>query len=531
MFLTFTFISYSQTEDFICGFRSADENNQFDISQFSNSVDPAVLYAKQPKVFNVFFWQVNKYSGQFGNGPNDTSNDITEEEALSAIAYLNIFFNQFNIFFKYRGLDQFNSPETVYLQEPNPNPYSNTCIDILDNQGNPIIDVNGFNTIDGSECQINQLRVYASNNGFMPNNYINIYIPYSTIGFGGAASYANPNLINKRSSFNSDGIIHEMGHALYLFHPHMNFIDLDNPNYTDCEHVTREPFMTDLITPNMDYNADIAGDFIIDTNAAPDFHREHYYELLGQVSEVDAAANYIEWKYINNAPDCNYLGSGRDCQGDLYQITPSDTKNIMSYTRAECKESFTIGQAIRMHEIVELWVTNYESRRGDLSDLYEPYKGEYYVAGPVSPNNPPLFQPGFKYKFVECEGDFPTPAEYGNVFTYDLNTVLLSIDNDETNYNTIVHPNHTAIQIKHGYGDFLETPQKCYDNWNLKPIGGSITKFNDDTFNTNVTITPQDSTAINNQDLIQNLDSGLYKIDKIYNDGSTEETVIIKDNN
>jgi len=50
-------------------------------------------------------------------------------------------------------------------------------------------------------------------------------------------------------------------------------------------------------------------------------------------------------------------------------------------------------------------------------------------------------------------------------------------------------------------------------------------------FNTNVTIIPQDSTSINNQNLIENLESGLYKINKIYDDGSIEETVIYKDNN
>ena len=50
-------------------------------------------------------------------------------------------------------------------------------------------------------------------------------------------------------------------------------------------------------------------------------------------------------------------------------------------------------------------------------------------------------------------------------------------------------------------------------------------------FNTNVTITAQDSTSINNQNLIENLENGLYKIDKNYEDGSSQETVIYKGNN
>jgi hypothetical protein len=56
-------------------------------------------------------------------------------------------------------------------------------------------------------------------------------------------------------------------------------------------------------------------------------------------------------------------------------------------------------------------------------------------------------------------------------------------------------------------------------------------KFNDNVLNANVTITPQDSTAINNPNLIQNLGQGLYKIEKNFNDGSSQETIILKGNN
>jgi hypothetical protein len=49
--------------------------------------------------------------------------------------------------------------------------------------------------------------------------------------------------------------------------------------------------------------------------------------------------------------------------------------------------------------------------------------------------------------------------------------------------------------------------------------------------NNNITITPQDSLSINNQNLIQNLENGLYKIEKDYDDGATQQTVIYKGNN
>jgi len=77
----------------------------------------------------------------------------------------------------------------------------------------------------------------------------------------------------------------------------------------------------------------------------------------------------------------------------------------------------------------------------------------------------------------------------------------------------------------------MPQPRKCYDNNNKAPNGGSVTRFNDGVFNANVTITPKDSMGINDQHLIQNLQNGLYTIDKTYDDGSTQQTVIQKGNN
>ena len=44
----------------------------------------------------------------------------------------------------------------------------------------------------------------------------------------------------------------------------------------------------------------------------------------------------------------------------------------------------------------------------------------------------------------------------------------------------------------------------------------------------NVTITPKDSLGINSPTLVENLDPGLYKIEMNYEEGTTQQTVIYK---
>jgi hypothetical protein len=62
-------------------------------------------------------------------------------------------------------------------------------------------------------------------------------------------------------------------------------------------------------------------------------------------------------------------------------------------------------------------------------------------------------------------------------------------------------------------------------------ISGKIVKFNDDILNNNITLSLIDSTGINNQNLINDLPNGLYKIEKNYDDGATKETVMYRGNN
>lgn len=285
-----------------------------------------------------------------------------------------------------------------------------------------------------------------------------------------------------------------------------------------CEHVTRDEYINGVL--NLDYNAKWAGDAIVDTAAAPNF----YNSITNSYPDI-------------NVQTCEYEGNGTSfCEGPTpvyYEIYESDVRNFMAQTPLNCRGLFTIGQGIRMREAISHdsygQFAEAENILG-IESLYEPYKGEYYVDGSNDENNPPLFQPGFSYRFLECNCTCPEPSSYEDISFNYTNNSLLTIGKYESDYSVITHPNHSAIDIDLINEDQSQTVRKCYDNYNKAAIGGSILKFEDGVLNTNVTITLQDSTSINNPTLIQDLQSGLYKIEKEYNDGATQEIIILKEN-
>jgi hypothetical protein len=483
---------------------------------YSYSTSPIDLEETEPQVLNIFFWQVR--------GPNGEYNyNFSENSVLKAVADLNMAYNQFNIFFKYRGYSSFDTPGVQKKRwEDSDNDGDFECNVYQED------DPEGYGVID--KCQITSFFSYAISNGYRINDALNIYIPYQCDYFGGAAI----SIISKQSIvpfYNLDRVAlpHEVGHNLGLRHTDNEWLEDDDPidpcASICCEHVTRN-------TSDSNYNADCKGDRIDDTNAVPNFKREHYYELIDQgYSEEYAEANYVPYNYIDN---CTYIGNGDDCQNQSYLIDPEDVTNTMLPSHPCEDNSLTYGQGHYMRESIEYYST-LRDLKTDVPALYEPYKGEYYVAGPNPNHNiPPLFQPGFDYWFVSCSCDNQDSLDCSEPCPFDIttfqnnHTIVLSIDKYETDYSIITHPNHTSIYIDQlsEYG-----VRRCYDNWNYGAIGGNVTKFNDGILNTNVTITPKDSIGINNQNLINDLPQGLYKIEKIYNDGTTHQSIIQKENN
>ncbi len=462
-----------------CKFTIDSASNLCD-EEFTQSTDQTYLDSFEPVVFNVYFWELRQTLGTID--PNDTQMDF-EKETLDVVAALNIFYNPYNMYYKYYGRGTIDN-DSLY----------NLSSGIYNYIKNPI------NYPDPTEVII-------------PNSF-NIYVSAKFVG--GTAPPFKPRVTISRGKFKEHeySTLHEVGHSLGLLHPHYNYHGLITGE--DCEHVTREKYIDGVLNP--DYNADIAGDRVIDTPASSPLVTSN-----GDFYEVDT--------------NCIYIGDGKDCENDTYQISPDDVHNVMAAVHEACRDRITVGQAIRMREAIE--IDCYDEltpviRTDGVASLYEPYKGFYpYPNNTYAAYDPPRFQPGFDYKFLNCypNGAYPQPADYtdisfsyieGGMWWYGFNKYILT-----PQYPSIIHKDGYAIRIE----QLDQQPRKCYNTGQGPIIGGTVIKFNDNVLNTNVTITPQDSMSINNEELIDNLDLGLYNVIKNYENGNTQETLILKENN
>lgn len=477
--MSFVFNSYAQVDNLSC---AIDDESYLPIinGAYSGSADPSLLDQYDPIVVNVKFWGINK-----PNGATDFLN--RKEESLQAIANLNIAFNPYKIYFKFVGFEQFNSP--IHYWD-------------MDGDGDLDADTNGFYVLEETYAHIGDLETWASANGKKDPSAINVYLFGWGHGFAGWGRYPDKFTMGVKSGGITDPLmLHEMGHVLNLRH-----------TWSNNEKVSREPFLPNGDV-NPDFNARTAGDAVEDTAAIGEFWHDGTYPYLLNCEYQSG------FEFDSSTPPQPYVP------------TPDDVANILSDAYPCVDFKVTVGQGIRAQE--SLATGNYAAAIGTIASLYEPYQGEYYTGGPLQdPADLPLFQPGFEYRFIECECDCDEPSPYEDTSFYYSQNIIKTIDKDESDFTTIFHPNHTAIGIKVlNEPIFWPQPRRCFDNGNKKPSSGMVTKFNDGVFNANVTMTPRDSIAINDPNLVHELPDGLYAIDMAYPDGSNEQIVVQKGNN
>ncbi len=179
-------------------------------------------------VLNIYFTFIN-YDDETSPGNLYGGNSYGENDAMEIIKILNVEFNQFNIFFKYKGFRVVNNTQMT----------------------------NNLNNLNG-----------------IPNMY-NFYL-LNSVGIGSGWAIMGNTLAKVtysayESVYREKAIIHEIGHLLNLAHTFQNS-GINNPNNPpegNCERVTR-----DLDSPY--YNADIAGDRVHDTAACISLDSNNY---------------------------------------------------------------------------------------------------------------------------------------------------------------------------------------------------------------------------------------------------------------
>ncbi|MCD2259676.1 T9SS type A sorting domain-containing protein [Psychroserpens luteolus] len=176
----------------------------------------------------------------------------------------------------------------------------------------------GINYIDDStyfDYETNEEAALTAANNV--NNVINIYFANTVVNSSsgsGLCGYAyfpgGPEVIlmNNNCAMNGSTLPHEMGHFFALSHTH------GPSNSTQT---------TELVDGS---NCDTDGDFICDTPADPQ---------LG---------------YSNVSAFCDYTGNDTDANGDTFAPAP---RNIMSYSRKECRDEFSPQQYARIYGIYQ----------------------------------------------------------------------------------------------------------------------------------------------------------------------------------
>lgn len=202
--------------------------------------------------------------------------------------------------------------------------------------------LNGHGILKQNDLLFNAEPQYAKYIGQIKNAYaddaINVYIAKTIMGgASGMASYFKNTIVVKEDVmwWSEYLLAHEVAHALGIMHTIGNLNERQIPNspngmgsLASCEHVTRDP-------NNPNYNADSAGDWVRDTAADPGLIRD------------STKVNY------NMDANCNYIGSQVNCDGTLYDVDSALISNLMSYGGQQCIQGFSLGQAERMHYVID----------------------------------------------------------------------------------------------------------------------------------------------------------------------------------
>ena len=556
-FILFSPYIYSQNYGKHVFLENNDSHSTQAVCDMNFSEIPNDFSNTEPYVFNVFFHKITDESGNTpdiydyrGFHVSDGIGDgelITEETYLEAIRALNINYNKFNIFFKYRGNDLIKNSQ--YLNINNVNDYENLITfskTYRNDQGEFSYKNNALNFYITHSYHNESLYTWSLPR-YLKSEFLFFYNVFQPMGIGPFAT-PTPLPYDKINAIVSHDLGFQLGLLSTAKHSTNPYSPAGNVNFYWSERVTRD--VTNTTDP---YNANYAGDHVSDTRANTwaienDIYNintnQYRYRIFGEscsCNNNNIIADGIRdlSSFIDNG-DGTYTPTGEYyIDAPVFNIMSKFMYNWFDTGACNRKRSLTNGQGARLRCLIEyrldLWSAFFAEN--GVASLYEPYKGEYFYNG-SNTQNKPRFQYGFDYVFVECGRNtngnievYNAPTNFENTsFSYN-NNIIKEYDKywyPNHNINYITHPNHTAIIIKQINPN---QPRKCYNNYNRNANSGVVIKYNDGIPNNNVNVYPKSQSEINDVNLIPNLENGLYIIKKNYNDGTQEQQTILKNDN
>lgn len=527
-----------------CTYYGIQESINARMSNFNNH-DLIIDNPLTPMVFNI---KINIFNRE--NGTNwCTRNNIAfgDQQFQEIVKDLNINFNQFNIFFKYKGFQIYGGD---------------------DGNGNLTMIENSTDNINGIYARQNQMVDLCEKDVINLNFVDQLLTPFNTITnelqhtyqyVKAIASIGRPILIfslpsyfgvrsvgnGSEQDFRFDKnfvVCHEMGHTLGLHHIFENFKQPTNPIYPTfiSENVSRNP--TDAL-----FNANIAGDMITDTPAVGNFPPWIYDTDICQAQpnptfmseNVDINGTYLDFENIKYG---NFMSYSYDDVGTSFNHT-----GCLGISNSTKNYTFTAGQGAFMRNYIlnnvpaalvvgntGILTVNITQAITSVGSLYKPYERLKIISQNILSTTDNgngtakvcrgyteqfKFQMGFNYQFPENQS-----PDLFNYTIIEIPNISLPAFNCPVVIAQLV-PGLTNLTTNLGEAETICRGQVCTD----EAFIGGIVLSTEELLDMNVTIEQLNTIQVKDPELFDRLLSQrYYKLKKETSSGAKTESVFYK---
>ena len=462
-----------------------------------------VFDSKTPYVFNIKFYQINSDNSTNNLGYNFTIDD----QIMDMVADLNTSFNQFNIFFKYRGFEIINNSKLSdfgFARQSITNSFE------------------GLHDPDGTEISIVFCNVpYAS--AYIPNDPQTVVNKKTHTLIFRMTDWELTTIKNK--TINKLFLGQNMGLLLGLFYINSEPNQAANGFFGDCGNVARD----------INYNWDIAGDYLYDTQATPqgflgngpNFGPFISGPCTADVTVYDGDCATPRALYINTLND-NYM----DTTFPWWFIKTNDCYAL----------NFTNNQGRRMRETIADSPTIYygnfplSNSLTSVSSLYQPYAQETIL----STNMPPKVTDNGNGTATVCRYFYYSNYKFQKGFDYIFpdSTAPDVFTATTSQIPFVVHPmfNYpvTILQLAPGQTNLLTNTGFVLNNDKdticvVEPFNNGTKSFTSQILSTSVTTESLNAVQIQDPNFYINLESQkLYKIIKETQSGAKTQELFFK---